>query len=219
MVGGNIPGSTKVISIAIYEHVETLEYAQAHVLAAGLLAVLVHRVALRLRTQSAHAARARLVQAMSTLSLNVTLERPDFTLRVDQPLELAGITALFGPSGSGKTTLLRVIAGLEREARGTVAFDGETWASDSAHVPTHRRRIGYVFQDGRLFTHLSVEQNLRFALQRSSTGAPRPSISSRRPSKRSTCARCCRAALRRSRGASSSASRSRAHCSRARASC
>ena len=114
---------------------------------------------------------------MSTLSLNVALERPDFTLRVDQPLELAGITALFGPSGSGKTTLLRVIAGLEREARGTVAFDGETWASASAHVPTHRRRIGYVFQDGRLFAHLSVEQNLRFALQRSSTGAPRPSIS------------------------------------------
>ena len=67
---------------------------------------------------------------MSTLSLNVALERPDFTLRVDQPLELAGITALFGPSGSGKTTLLRVIAGLEQEARGTVAFDGETWQSD-----------------------------------------------------------------------------------------
>jgi molybdate transport system ATP-binding protein len=114
---------------------------------------------------------------MSTLSLNVTLERPDFTLRVDQPLELAGITAVFGPSGSGKTTLLRVIAGLEREARGTVAFDGETWASASAHVPTHRRRIGYVFQDGRLFAHLSVEQNLRFALQRTATSGPRASIS------------------------------------------
>ena len=113
---------------------------------------------------------------MSTLSLNVALERPGFALRVDQPLELTGITALFGPSGSGKTTLLRVIAGLERDARGTVAFDGETWASDRAHVPNHRRGIGYVFQDGRLFTHLSVEQNLRFALQRSTPGTQRTPI-------------------------------------------
>ena len=109
---------------------------------------------------------------MSTLSLNVTLERSNFALRMQRDLPLAGITALFGPSGSGKTTLLRVIAGLEREARGTVAFDGETWQTDRALVPAHRRRIGYVFQDGRLFPHLTVEQNLLFAARR----APRPSI-------------------------------------------
>src|SRR5688572_5014988 len=100
---------------------------------------------------------------MSTLSLNVALDRPGFALRVAAELTLAGITALFGPSGSGKTTLLRIIAGLEREASGTVDFDGETWQSAERRVPTHRRRIGYVFQDGRLFSHMTVAQNLEFA--------------------------------------------------------
>jgi molybdate transport system ATP-binding protein len=103
---------------------------------------------------------------MSTLSVNVALERPGFALQVGHDLALTGITALFGPSGSGKTTLLRVIAGLERDVRGRVTFDGEAWQTDSACVPPHRRRIGYVFQDGRLFPHLNVEQNLRFALAR-----------------------------------------------------
>ena len=76
---------------------------------------------------------------------------------------------MFGPSGAGKTTLLRVIAGLEQDARGRVTFDGEAWATDGARVPAHRRGIGYVFQDGRLFAHLNVEQNLRFALSRGAT--------------------------------------------------
>ncbi len=104
---------------------------------------------------------------MSTLSLNVALDRPGFELRTAIDLALSGITAVFGPSGSGKTTLLRIIAGLEREARGTVVFDGDTWAGPGVHLPTHRRGIGYVFQDGRLFPHLTVEQNLQFAARRS----------------------------------------------------
>jgi len=112
---------------------------------------------------------------MSSLSLHVALDRPGFALRVALDLELTGITALFGPSGSGKTTLLRIIAGLEHEASGTVAFDGERWQSGEARTPTHRRRVGYVFQEGRLFSHLTVAQNLAFALQRN-TSAPRPSI-------------------------------------------
>jgi molybdate transport system ATP-binding protein len=112
---------------------------------------------------------------MSTLSLRVALARPGFTLDVHQDLPLAGITALFGPSGSGKTTLLRIIAGLEEHARGTVTFDGEPWQSANARVPAQRRGIGYVFQDGRLFAHLTVEQNLRFALGRPSS-AGRPAV-------------------------------------------
>jgi len=108
---------------------------------------------------------------MSTLSLNVGLARPAFALHAELDLALSGITALFGPSGSGKTTLLRIIAGLEHEARGMVAFDGETWQSDEVRVPTHRRRVGYVFQDGRLFPHLTVAQNLAFALRRSDKGS------------------------------------------------
>jgi len=106
---------------------------------------------------------------MTTLALDVTLERGGFTLAVRDDLRLDGITALFGPSGSGKTTLLRVIAGLEAQARGTVSFDGIRWQHEGLRVPAHLRGIGYVFQDGRLFAHLSVEGNLRFALRRATT--------------------------------------------------
>lgn len=108
---------------------------------------------------------------MSELALDVQLERSDFSLAVRDTWALDGITALFGPSGSGKTTLLRVIAGLEDGARGTVTFDGERWQHDGARVPPHRRGVGYVFQDGRLFPHLDVERNLRFALERAHSRA------------------------------------------------
>src|SRR5262245_46801941 len=103
---------------------------------------------------------------MSTLALHVTLGRANFTLAVQHELAIDGITALFGPSGSGKTTLLRVIAGLERDARGTVTFEGNVWQNAQRWAPPHRRGIGYVFQDGRLFSHLSVEENLQFASRR-----------------------------------------------------
>lgn len=106
---------------------------------------------------------------MTTLALDITLARPGFSLRVDQRLTLDGITALFGPSGSGKTTLLRIVAGLERQASGTLELDGETWQDEATFVAPHRRRIGYVFQDGRLFPHLTVEGNLRFAVDHASS--------------------------------------------------
>src|SRR5690606_11543117 len=94
--------------------------------------------------------------AMATLSLDIALDRSGFSLTVRRELAWQGITVLFGPSGSGKTTLLRIVAGLEREARGRIVFDGETWQDQRTLLPAHRRRIGYVFQDGRLFSHLSV---------------------------------------------------------------
>src|SRR5262245_15071386 len=103
---------------------------------------------------------------MAELALDVRLERGEFALAVRETLALDGITALFGPSGSGKTTLLRVLAGLESGARGTVAFDGERWQHEGARLPPHLRGVGYVFQEGRLFPHLDVERNLRFALER-----------------------------------------------------
>ncbi len=74
------------------------------------------------------------------------------------------VTGLFGASGSGKTSLVNMIAGLLRPDRGVIAIDGETLDDTAArvHVPPYRRRIGYVFQDARLFPHLDVRQNLDY---------------------------------------------------------
>ena len=74
------------------------------------------------------------------------------------------VTGLFGASGAGKTSLINMIAGLVKPDRGTIALDGET-LDDSAtglHIPPYRRRIGYVFQDARLFPHLDVRANLDY---------------------------------------------------------
>jgi molybdate transport system ATP-binding protein len=74
------------------------------------------------------------------------------------------VTAIFGPSGSGKTSVLNVIAGLLHPRRGRAAVDGVVLLDTEAGIflPPHRRRIGYVFQDGRLFPHLSVKSNLLY---------------------------------------------------------
>jgi molybdate transport system ATP-binding protein len=74
------------------------------------------------------------------------------------------VTGLFGASGAGKTSLINMIAGLLKPDRGIIAIDNET-LDDTAgrvHVPPYRRRIGYVFQDARLFPHLDVSQNLDY---------------------------------------------------------
>jgi molybdate transport system ATP-binding protein len=74
------------------------------------------------------------------------------------------VTGLFGASGAGKTSLINMIAGLLKPDRGTIAIDDETLDDTAArlHIPAHRRRIGYVFQDARLFPHLDVRQNLDY---------------------------------------------------------
>jgi molybdate transport system ATP-binding protein len=74
------------------------------------------------------------------------------------------VTGLFGASGAGKTSLINIIAGLLKPDRGIVTLDGETLddAAAGVHVPPYRRRIGYVFQDARLFPHLNVRQNLDY---------------------------------------------------------
>ena len=97
------------------------------------------------------------------LKVDVTKQLGEFSL--EAAFESEGrVTGLFGASGSGKTTLVNMIAGLLRPDRGTIAIDGEI-VDDTAngiHVPTWRRRIGYVFQDARLFPHLDVRQNLDY---------------------------------------------------------
>ncbi|MGN1056382.1 MAG: molybdenum ABC transporter ATP-binding protein, partial [Comamonas sp.] len=98
------------------------------------------------------------------------LPRNDFALDVDLQLPGRGITALFGPSGCGKTSCLRAIAGLDR-AQGRVAVNGQMWQDDAMRhwLPTHRRALGYVFQEASLFTHLTVRGNLDYGLRRTPT--------------------------------------------------
>ncbi|MEF8794123.1 molybdenum ABC transporter ATP-binding protein [Thiohalorhabdus sp.] len=102
------------------------------------------------------------------LDARFRITRPGFTLDAAFDAPGAGITALFGPSGSGKTTLLRCIAGLEREAEGTLEVAGELWQDSrtSRFLASHRRPIGYVFQEANLFPHRSVAGNLRYGAQR-----------------------------------------------------
>lgn len=91
---------------------------------------------------------------------------PGFTLRADLQLPGRGVTALFGASGSGKTSVLRAIAGLERHAGGYLAVNGAIWQDAQRFVPTHRRPLGYVFQEASLFAHLDVARNLDYGLRR-----------------------------------------------------
>ncbi|MBT2515296.1 ABC transporter ATP-binding protein [Arthrobacter sp. ISL-30] len=78
-----------------------------------------------------------------------------------------GTTAIVGPSGSGKTTLLRLIAGFEHPATGTISLNGRLVSGNGVWVPAHKRQIGYVAQDGALFPHLTVGQNIAFGLDSS----------------------------------------------------
>ncbi|WP_299351260.1 molybdenum ABC transporter ATP-binding protein [uncultured Shimia sp.] len=89
---------------------------------------------------------------MQGFDLNVAFEAPP------------GLTVLFGRSGSGKTTVINAVAGLLRAERARVAVNGQVLSDTDQALwqPPHKRRLGYVFQEGRLFPHLSVKQNLRF---------------------------------------------------------
>ncbi|MBR0716327.1 molybdenum ABC transporter ATP-binding protein [Bradyrhizobium liaoningense] len=97
------------------------------------------------------------------LRVDVEKKLGEFSLEASFTSE-GRVTGLFGASGSGKTSLVNMIAGLLRPDRGTIAIDGDVVDDTAAgiHVPTYRRRIGYVFQDARLFPHLNVAQNLDY---------------------------------------------------------
>ena len=105
------------------------------------------------------------------LSLDVHKEIGELALSVS--FESDGpVTGLFGPSGAGKSTLVNVIAGLTKPDKGRIVLGDEVLFDSrrSIDIPAHRRRIGYVFQEGRLFPHLSVRKNLDYG--RWMTGAP-----------------------------------------------
>ena len=108
---------------------------------------------------------------MPSLTLNARLQQGNFVLEVDDTLQLSGVTGVLGGNGAGKTTLLRVLAGLEPAAKGRVQFGAVCWqdSGEGRWVPPHKRRVGLVFQDARLFPHLTVAGNLDFASQRASS--------------------------------------------------
>jgi molybdate transport system ATP-binding protein len=97
------------------------------------------------------------------LRVDIVKKLGEFTLEAAFTSE-GRVTGLFGASGAGKTSLINMIAGLTAPDRGIIALDGETLDDTEArvHLPPYRRRIGYVFQDARLFPHLDVRQNLDY---------------------------------------------------------
>ncbi|MCX7086912.1 MAG: molybdenum ABC transporter ATP-binding protein [Methylococcales bacterium] len=105
-----------------------------------------------------------------TLPIAARFQLPlnDFTLDVDLRLPSVGVSVLFGHSGSGKTTLLRCIAGLQRAPQGFLEINGQVWQDSEKGIflPTHKRSLGYVFQEANLFSHLTVADNLQFGLKR-----------------------------------------------------
>lgn len=100
------------------------------------------------------------------IEISVKLKRQDFELDVSLALSQR-VTAIFGPSGAGKSTLLSVIAGISKPDQGRVVINGNAVfdSEKKINIPIHQRKIGLVFQDGRLFPHLNVEHNLTYPLK------------------------------------------------------
>ncbi len=99
------------------------------------------------------------------MSLDVDIDHTRGSFHISARFSAApGLTALFGRSGSGKSTLVDIVGGLVRPDRGRVAVDGQVLVDTErgVFVPSHKRRVGYVFQDSRLFPHLSVRRNLLY---------------------------------------------------------
>lgn len=109
------------------------------------------------------------------IDLDIQARLGDFTLDARLAVPADGTLALFGRSGSGKTSVVRAIAGLLRPDRGRIGIAGETYfdSAKGIDLAAEKRRLGYVFQDSRLFPHLSVARNLRYGLDRAPEGEHR----------------------------------------------
>ena len=103
---------------------------------------------------------------MSFARCDISLQRPTFGVEAKFSIPDRGVLGIFGPSGSGKTTLLRCIAGLEKDVLGSIELEQAVWLTASRNLPVQDRNIGYVFQDSRLFPHLSVLENLEYGSRR-----------------------------------------------------
>lgn len=97
------------------------------------------------------------------MTLRVDIGKQLGELQLDVAFEAPpGVTVLFGPSGAGKTSVINAIAGLLRPDRGEIVLNGQVIESAKHAVAPHRRKVGYVFQDARLFPHMTVKQNLTY---------------------------------------------------------
>ncbi len=103
-------------------------------------------------------------------SCNIQLQRDSFSISAEFDIPSSGVLGIYGHSGSGKTTLLRCIAGLEKNVQGEIIFNDTHWLDQKNQLPTQQRKIGYIFQESRLFCHLNVEDNLNYGARRNPAG-------------------------------------------------
>jgi molybdate transport system ATP-binding protein len=101
------------------------------------------------------------------LDVRITKLQGAFAVDASFAVQETGVTALFGSSGAGKTSIINMVAGLIRPHQGHIIFDGQVLfdSNRGIHVPPEKRHFGYIFQDGRLFPHLSVTSNLKYGMK------------------------------------------------------
>lgn len=111
---------------------------------------------------------------MAAIKIDLAMTLGDFSLELTEQLQIDGVLGVVGSNGAGKTTLLRLLAGLDQPRRGRIDIGNDCWLDTAGRlaVPTHKRRVGMVFQDARLFPHLNVTDNLDFAARRAVGSAP-----------------------------------------------
>ena len=158
----NIPGETQTISLGDLFADPDARWRLGGTAAGGGLGP--DRAGSPDRLRMVRAARHKTpARELTMLRVDVAKQLGEFSLQIAFTSE-GRVTGLFGASGAGKTSLVGMIAGLTKPDRGVIAIDGDVLDDTDAriHVPSHRRRIGYVFQDARLFPHLDVRQNLDY---------------------------------------------------------
>ena len=104
--------------------------------------------------------------ALNIKNLNYKIKQQTILKDISLSLETNKIACVLGPSGCGKTTLLKLIAGLEKIQEGEIYMRNNIVSSSNTHLDTGKRNIGFLFQDYALFPHLTVEQNLKFAMKK-----------------------------------------------------
>jgi ABC-type ATPase involved in cell division len=159
----NIPGETRTTASAICTLTQT-PGGDVGALRLALVSIALSFVAAaRCRSPGTAPRPAAFRRLKLMLEVDIEHRLADFALDIHFRAG-RGLTALFGRSGAGKTSVINAIAGLLRPRRGRIAMDGSVLLDTerAIWVPTHRRRVGCVFQEGRLFPHLTVRQNLLF---------------------------------------------------------